>query len=276
MPRAVTADGTELHWEERGSGPPILLVSYWSFEPRVWDPLSAELEADFRLIRYDDRGTGRSERRGPYDIETAAADLETIVEVACDGPALAVCMVDGTNRAVRVAARRPDLITHVLAAGGPPLPRDAFASSDSLISSNTVVQAFLQQLEMDYRGAVRALMEAGNAQMTQEELRDRVAKQVEHVPLEVASARIRAWAEDEGAVQPARDLADRLVMMLGVNAGGGWFPDEPEMNRIVAQYFPEATIEHVDDGIISRPDQAAAIARGLRSAIEAADVESRA
>jgi pimeloyl-ACP methyl ester carboxylesterase len=275
MARAMTRDGIGLRWDERGSGPPILLVSYWSFEPRVWEPISAELDSQFRLISYDDRGTGESDRVGPYDIETAADDLEAVAEAACDTPAIAIAMVDGTNRAVRVAARRPDLISHVIAMGGPPLPRDAFMSSDSLISSSTVVAAFLQQLDMDYRGAVRALMEAGNSQMTQDELRDRVAKQVEHVPVEVASARIRSWAEDGEAVAPARELGERFVMLLGANNTGGWFPDEAELGQMIAEHFPEATVEHVADGILSRPDEAGAVVRRLRSAVPA-DVDSAA
>lgn len=264
--RARAHDGVELHWEERGSGPAVVLVAYWSYEPRVWGPVTAELESDHRVIRYDDRGTGRSERSGPFDIETSADDLEAIIEAADAGPAVALAMVDGGNRAVRVAQRRPDLISHVVSLGGPPLTRDAFTESDSLISSSTVVGAFLQQLDTDYRGAVRALMEAGNPQMTQDELRDRVVKQVEHVPLEAASARVRAWAEDADAVAPAREIGDRMVLLVGGNAGGGWFPDEREMAKIIREHFPEAVVEEVEEGIISRPDLAATILRRLATA----------
>lgn len=272
MPRALASDGVELHWEERGSGPTVLLVSYWSFEPRVWEPITVELESDHRVIRYDDRGTGRSERVGPFDMETSAADLEAVAEAAQAGPAVALAMVDGGNRAVRVAQRRPDLVSHVVSVGGPPLAREAFAGSDSLISSSTVVGAFLQQLETDYRSAVRALMEAGNPQMTQDELRERVVRQIEHVPMETASARVRAWAEDGEAAAPARELGDRLVMLVGGNAGGGWFPDETELRRITREHFPDAVVEEVEEGIISRPDLAAAVVRRLT----AVNVESTA
>lgn len=263
MPSARAADGTELHWEERGAGPPVLLVAYWSFEPRVWEPITAELEPDHRVIRYDDRGTGRSERTGPFDMETSAADLEAVAEAAGDGPAVALAMVDGGNRAVRVAQARPDLISHVVSVGGPPLARDAFADSDSLISSATVVGAFLQQLETDYRAAVRALMEAGNPQMTQDELRERVVRQIEHVPLDAASGRIRSWAEDNEAAASGRELEDRLVLLVGGSAGGGWFPDEFEMARIIREHFPAAVVEEVEEGILSRPDMTAAVVRRL-------------
>jgi pimeloyl-ACP methyl ester carboxylesterase len=266
MPRARANDGVELHWEERGSGPAVILVPYWSYEPRVWNPVTSELESDHRVIRYDDRGTGQSERTGPFDIETSARDLEAVAEAAGAGPAVTLGMVDGGNRAVRVAERRPDLISHVVSVGGPPLARDAFSESESLVSSSTVVGAFLQQLDTDYRGAVRSLMEAGNPQMSQDELRDRVVKQVEHVPVEAASARVRAWADDRDAVGPARELGERFVLLVGGNAAGGWFPDEREMIKIVREHFPESTVEEVEEGILSRPDQTAAVVRKLVTA----------
>ena len=266
MPRVRTRDGVELHWEERGEGPAVVLVPYWSYEPRVWEPVTSELESDHRVIRYDDRGTGQSERTGPFDIETSAADLEAVIAAADAGPAVALAMVDGGNRAVRVAQRRPDLLSHVVSVGGPPLTREAFTESESLISSSTVVAAFLQQLDTDHRGAIRSLMEAGNPQMSQDELRDRVVKQVEHVPLEAASARVRAWAEDGDGVAPAREIGDRFLLLVGGNAGGGWFPDERELTTIIHEHFPEAVVEQVEEGILSRPDQTAAVVRRLATA----------
>ena len=166
MPRATTPDGVELHWEERGSGPSVVLVPYWNVHPSVFEPLVAELISDHRVISYDERGCGQSERTGPYDMETGAVDLETVLEAAGDGPAVAVGLVDAVNRAVRVATQRPELLDHVVGIGSAPVTRDAFADMDSLISSNTVVDAFMQLLGADYRGALRSMIEANNDQWT--------------------------------------------------------------------------------------------------------------
>ena len=237
------------------------MIPYWSYHPSVWDPITAELERDHRVIRYDERGTGRSEPAGPYDLETAAADLEVVVEAAGAAPAVALCVMDGANRAVRVAARRPDLISMVVTAGAPPLAREALADSDSMLASNTVVGAFMQQLEADYRSAVRSVVEAANPQMSQDELRERVAVQVEHAPAAPASVRIREWAEDSEAEEPARELGDRLVIVLSQSLGGGWLPELGELRPVIAERFPDAPIIEVDDGMISRPDQTAAVIR---------------
>ena len=274
MPHASASDGVQLHWEERGSGPAVILVAYWSLAPSVWSPITAELERDHRVIRYDDRGTGRSERVGPYDQDTCASDLEAVIEAADAAPAIAICVMDGSNRAVRVAERRPDLISHVVAPGGMPLSRRAISGTDAMVGSNVVVGAFMKQLETDYRGAVRGIMEAANPQMTQDELRARVSDQVEHVPLEVASERIREWAEDEAAAECARELGDRMVVLLSPRVTGGWFPEPHVMERMLAEYFPEAVLEEIEDGMISRPDCTAAVVRRLTAA-RALNVESQ-
>jgi pimeloyl-ACP methyl ester carboxylesterase len=272
MPRASASDGTGLHWEERGSGPTVLLASHWSLHPMLWEPLTQELERDHRVVRYDDRGTGRSDRVGPYDLETAAADLEAVAEAACERPAVVVGLMDGPSKAVRVAARRPDLISHVIAPGGAPLGRHVLSHSDAMIASNTVVGAFMQQLETDYRGAVRSLVEAANPQMPQDDVRARVNGQVEHVPMEVAATRVAEWAEDRGAQEPARELGDRVVILLSEEITGGWWPGPDAMIPIIREHLPEAVVERVEDGIISRPDQTAAFVRERTTA----DVESTA
>jgi pimeloyl-ACP methyl ester carboxylesterase len=270
MPRAQGSDGVGLHWEERGSGATVLLTAQWSYHPMLWEPLTRELEADHRVVRYDERGTGRSERVGPYDMGTSSSDLEAVLEAAGGTPVVAIGLMDGPAKAVRVAARRPELISHVVSPGGGPLSRHALAASDAMISSNTVVGAFMQQLETDYRGAVRSIVGASNPRMSQEDVRARVAGQVEHVPAEVAAARVREWAEDGGSEAPARELGDRLVLLLSDAITGGWWPGPDILRPLLREHFPDAVIGVIEDGVISRPDLTAAFVRERTGA----DVES--
>ena len=272
MPRARASDGAELHWEERGSGPTVLLAAHWSLHPVLWEPLTVDLERDHRVVRYDDRGTGASERVGPYDLETATADLEAVADAVGGAPMIVVGIMDGVNKAVRVAARRPDLISHVLAPGGAPLGRRALAGYDSMIASNTVVAAFMQQLETDYRASIRSLVEAANPLMSQDDVRARVAGQAEHVPMEVASVRVRDWADDNDAEEPCRELGDRMVILISHQITGGWWPGPEVMGPLLDEHFPEAVVRVVEDGIISRPDLAAAVIRERTTA----DLESTA
>ncbi|HYH61637.1 MAG TPA: hypothetical protein VD766_07195, partial [Solirubrobacterales bacterium] len=82
MPEATAPDGVKLHWEEQGTGPAVLLNPYWAMHPTIFDPIEAVLAEDFRVVRFDERGTGRSERVGPYDMATGVSDLRAVCEAA--------------------------------------------------------------------------------------------------------------------------------------------------------------------------------------------------
>ncbi len=265
MPTLKRDDGTEIHWEERGSGPLVVLAPYCISHPSVFDPLQAELEADHRLVRYDDRGSGASSRRGPYDMETGASDLEAVLEVA-GGSAVVVALADCVNRAVRVAAGRPDLVEALIVPGGNPAGRRSLGGTDAMVSSDSVVDAFISMAETDYRGAVRSLATAGNPQMSEEEIRERVRLQVEYQPQEAASRRLRAWSEDD-ASEPGRQCGDRLWLLYSDDAGGGWFPVGEQGRQLARRLFPEAHVERIEDGIMSRPDLTAAAVRRITSAL---------
>lgn len=267
MPSLERPGDVEIYYEEAGSGPLVVLASYFSFHPSVFEPLTAELERDHWVVRYDDRGIGGSTRTGPYDLDTAAEDLEALVE-ALGEQAVVVGTADGPARAVRVAARRPDLVPAVVAVGGPPFGRGAFSDSDVLASSEPVVQALLSQVETDYRGALRTLVTSTNPQMSEDEVRERVAAQAEHCPVEGAAPRLRAWASDD-AKDESLATGDRLWVIVAEALTGGWFPAGAEMAEVVRRVLPEARVVEVSDGMVSRPDETAAVIRGITAAAAA-------
>ena len=173
MARLQREQGVEIHWEERGDGPPVVLAPYSNFHPSVFDPIAAELAPDHRVIRYDDRGAGQSTRTGPHDMNTGAGDLAAVIE-ASGAPAVIVGLGDAANRAVRVCAERPELVEAIVTLGLP-AGRHRLGQSEAMAASDTVVNAFLSMCETDYRGALRSLVTAGNPQMSEDEIRERVA-----------------------------------------------------------------------------------------------------
>lgn len=271
MPSVTLPDGVELSYEEQGSGPLVVLASYWSMHPSVFGPITAELEADHRLVRYDDRGTGLSTRTGPYDLDTAADDLAAVIGAA-GGPAIVLATADGMNRAVRVAASRPELVEAVVGVGGAPVGREPFAELEVLSASDGVVDALLAQIETDYRGTLRGVLGATNRQFSEDELRARIDAQVEHVPQEVASARLRAWASDD-PVEFGRAIGNRLWVLVAETFTGGWFPAGRQLADVVERELPEARVAEIADGLMSRPDETAAQVRRIREeiAVRAAD-----
>lgn len=272
MPRLQRPDGVEIDYSEHGSGPLVVLAAFWSTHPSVFDPLIAELRDDHRVVRYDDRGAGNSTKAGPYDMETAADDLEALLEHLGE-PAVIVAVADGPNRAARVTARRPELVESVICVGGPPMGRSRLGEVDVLITSEVVVETLLRQVETDYRGVLRSLLTTTNHNMTEDELRKRVAEQVEHCPPEAAVERLRAYAADD-PYEHARACGSRLHILVGGNPGGEWFPTGDEAFRLAEREFPEAALDRVDDGVISRPDQTAAVVRTHTAARRASAVEN--
>jgi pimeloyl-ACP methyl ester carboxylesterase len=85
-------DGSELHVEFYGpeNGPPIVLTHGWGLDAREWNYLKGDLAESFRLIVWDEPGLGRSTRptTRDYDLEKLAADLQAVLALAGDKPAI--------------------------------------------------------------------------------------------------------------------------------------------------------------------------------------------
>jgi hypothetical protein len=75
---------------------------------------------------------------------------------------------------------------------------------------------------------------------------------------------------DDDALEPARACGDRLWMLCSETMGGGWFPAGKEAVDLSRRLFPEAHVEEVEDGLMSRPDLTAAVVRRIRSRPRAA------
>jgi pimeloyl-ACP methyl ester carboxylesterase len=263
VPRASAEDGVEIHYEERGSGPLVLISSYWSMHPSALEPLIRELEGDHRVARYDDRGTGESTRVGPYDLATSAGDMAVVLRELGE-PAVIVGLADGPARAVRVAASEPDLIRAIVCAGGAPIGRRNFAGLETLATSESVVAALLQQVETDYRGALRSLVGSTNQQMSEAELRERIAAQAEYAPGDAGAARLRAWAADD-PLEHAIAAGDKVWVLVSDNLGAGWFPGGADLARVAGELLPEAHVGEIADGWVSRPDETARFVRRITS-----------
>jgi pimeloyl-ACP methyl ester carboxylesterase len=269
MPSLRRPDGAELYYEERGDGPLVMVVPYWNGHRDVWADLQTELGRDHRVVTWDARGTGESTRTGPYDIETDCADLEAVL-TEVGGAGTLVTAGNGCNIAVRVGAARPDLVAAVIAFGAGPFSRAHFAGSEGMIASDGVVDAFLEMLHRDYRGALRTILSATNSQMSEAELRDRVALQDSYCPSEAATARVHAWAQDD-PTSAAAAIGERLWILSARSAAGPWLPPIEHRRRVIEELTPEAHVEETDDdaGPMSRPDLVAGYIRGITSTVRA-------
>jgi pimeloyl-ACP methyl ester carboxylesterase len=254
-------DGAEIHWEERGQGALALVAHHtlWSY-PGIYAGLIEDLSRDRRVITYDPRGCGSSTGGGPYDMEVDADDLEAVLESA-GGGAVVIAVGDGLNRAARVAARQPALVSNLVAIAPAPaalLPRSELAGSDVIGASESVIDMLFKLLATEPRTALRTLISAVNPDLDESQLRERVDVVADYLSPDAAVARAYAWLEDD-----VRDLLRPLGARLWILYGG---PDpffEGTLATRVTELFPEAQIEEVADGPVSRPDLTAARVRRL-------------
>ena len=80
MPTVSLGDG-DLYYEERGEGPPLLLVPGLSGLGSFWASQVEAFSRDFRVVFHDHRGTGRSTHsRIEYSVEQMAADVLTLMD----------------------------------------------------------------------------------------------------------------------------------------------------------------------------------------------------
>lgn len=90
MPTA-TNDGVELYYETAGEGETVAFVGEAGYGAWQWGWQHRRVTGPYRTVVWDLRGTGNSDApSGPYDVETLAADLESVL---ADIPARRVHLV---------------------------------------------------------------------------------------------------------------------------------------------------------------------------------------
>lgn len=151
MPEVVTNDGVSLHYEERGDGLPLLIVPGWGMSVRWFTGQLEGLSEQVRVIVFDPRGQGDSEKvsRGQR-VARLARDIEDVIaglgleNVILAGWSLGVSSVlayidlFGTERLSKV----------VLIDGGPKLINDddwtlGFVDLDGAVAWRALVESDL-------------------------------------------------------------------------------------------------------------------------------------
>ena len=87
----ATVNGVTLRYDVQGDGPPLLLISGLGQSSLAWAPVVPRLTADYTVITFDNRGTGRSDvPPGPYAIDDLGDDTAALIDHLGVGPVRAV------------------------------------------------------------------------------------------------------------------------------------------------------------------------------------------
>ena len=121
----TTADGVRIAYAATGEGTPIVRTSMWmthlqhDFTEPVWRHVMLGLARNHRLVRYDPRGEGMSQREvADISFEGWIRDLEAVVDaLALERFALFGCS-QGAATAIAYAVRHPARVSHLVLFGG--------------------------------------------------------------------------------------------------------------------------------------------------------------
>jgi RNA polymerase sigma factor (sigma-70 family) len=130
------SDGVQLAWAESGTGPTLVKAATWlthlehDLESPVWHHWTRFLSDHFRYIRYDERGSGMSERNiSDLSWERRIKDLETVIDTSCGSePVTLLGISHGSAVCIAYAVKHPERVARMILYGG--FARGALKRSD--------------------------------------------------------------------------------------------------------------------------------------------------
>jgi pimeloyl-ACP methyl ester carboxylesterase len=113
----AVVNGVELAYKIHGTGEIPLVMVHGALETHQnWDWVVPHLPDSFRVLTYDRRGYGDSERpSGKWGFREHVADLADLIENLGLAPAWVVGQSGGGNITLRLAGERPDLLRGIVA-----------------------------------------------------------------------------------------------------------------------------------------------------------------
>lgn len=122
---ATSADGTRIATVTHGTGPPLLRGGHWlghlelDWESPVWRPLLDRLGQSFTLTRYDQRGTGLSDRDPrAATVDRLAEDMAAVADAAGLDRFPIFAASQAVPTAIRFAVRWPERVSALILYGG--------------------------------------------------------------------------------------------------------------------------------------------------------------
>jgi pimeloyl-ACP methyl ester carboxylesterase/DNA-binding CsgD family transcriptional regulator len=121
----TSSDGVRLAYAVSGKGPLLVRAPHWfthiehDWSNPAMRPWVEDLSKRYTLLRFDQRGTGLSDREVPeISFEAHVRDLEAVVDAAGFDRFAVLGLSQGAASGVTYAARHPDRVSHLILCGG--------------------------------------------------------------------------------------------------------------------------------------------------------------
>jgi pimeloyl-ACP methyl ester carboxylesterase/DNA-binding CsgD family transcriptional regulator len=120
----TTADNVRLAYAVSGEGPPLVMSATWlthlehQWHSLAWQPWLDAFSRDHKLLRYDSRGCGLSDRdAGDLSFESWVRDFECVADAASFQRFSLLATCQGGPIAIEYAARHPERVSHLILYG---------------------------------------------------------------------------------------------------------------------------------------------------------------
>ena len=240
MPKAAVAGG-EIAYEDAGQGEPVVFVSGLNGVGRYWTPQVPLFSKHFRVITYDQRGTGGSDRiQREFSVDQMAAELIALMDVLKLERAHLVGMSTGGAIGQTIAIEHPERLMKLALCStwthcDPWFRRLFHARRDMYLQAGPDLHAQFHPLFLyspDYVNAHDAEIEAEGARAP-----------TKSSPVEVSVGRINALLKFDRRAGLPNIKAETLVMGTGTD-----FITPSYFSKALAQTIPGAKLTLYEDG----------------------------
>ncbi|WP_270887851.1 alpha/beta fold hydrolase [Pedococcus sp. 5OH_020] len=202
----LTSAEVEIHYEDSGGdGRPVVLIHGWPLSSASWSDVTPALrEVGYRVVTYDRRGFGASEKPGEasaYDYDTLTADLDALMTRLDLRDVTLVGFSMGGGEVARYVGRygQDRLHSIVFAAAIPPCLLKDEDHPDGAMDLATVA-AMQEQLRADREGFLDAFLtnffSADGQLKVSESQRQEALRQASQADLHAAAECIHSWVTD--------------------------------------------------------------------------------
>lgn len=269
MPQITTPDGVKLHYEEAGSGTPIVFVHEFAGDLRSWDPQLSHFSRRYRCIAYNARGYPPSdvpESVERYSQEHARDDVLAVMDALKIRKAYVVGLSMGgfatLHFGIRYSARALGLVVAGCGYGAVPAQREAFQQSsreNAKAMMEQGMQAFaagyghnasrLQLRDKDPRGFARYIqylsehspLGSANTMLGYQARRPSLYDLKAEMAAITAPTLVVAGDEDDATLEPGllmkRTIPRAGLVMLPWSGHALNLEDPALFNRIVEDFF---------------------------------------
>ena len=111
----VEVNGIRIYYEAHGKGEPLVIIAGLSIDLTALEGVVSQLSERYRVIAFDNRGTGRSDKPDiPYSVEMMADDTAGLLDALKVARAHIMGISLGGRIAITLTLKRPELVKSLI------------------------------------------------------------------------------------------------------------------------------------------------------------------